>query len=744
MNEPSLLDYIKEKLDLRRLLGKKTPEVSVMESEPQDEGQEPQPDQPVNQISILERLPWRSLLAVVLAFVAQRNLEPETRNFKIGIIFYLAAAALLILALVKNEWKVAPQQAQSEAPGNFTFHKFSSLIIIPIFLLSFFAFSGNKFTSLNITIWVVLIIAALIAFWTPSGRHRLSEVWQRIKDFMHHPGIHLSFTWWEVLLLAVFALAGFFRLYQLNSVPVEMISDHAEKLLDVTDVLDGETSIFFYRNTGREAFQFYLTALVSKVFGTGISFMSLKLGTALMGLVTLIYVYRLGKELGNRWVGLLAVLLMGMAYWPNIGARIGLRFALYPLFVAPLMFYLIRGLRRMDRNDFILAGIALGLGLHGYSPYRIVPFLVAAAVLIFIIHIKGSVNRKTAIWGFVLVAFFSLVIFLPLARFWTENPTMFGMRAFSRLASTERAIQGPVILVFLSNFWNASIMPFWDNGNVWAHSIPYRPALDVISAGLYLLGVIALLYRYLRQRKWQDLVLLVSIPVLMLPSILSLAFPEENPALNRTAGAEVPIFIVAAIALEGFLAALWQKARALTGKLVVAILGLVLVGISASQNYDLVFKQYAPMYAASSWNTSQIGAVVRDYVNSTGSVDSVWVVGIAHWVDTRLVGINSGFPTEDYAIWPEDFATTVDVPAPKLFIVRADDQADIDLLKFYYPTGYLILHQNLTEGKRFLFLCCSPCGTVTEPGELTGKAQVVLVPVSPVEDLNELHRFSVL
>lgn len=66
---------------------------------------------------------------------------------------------------------------------------------------------------------------------------------------------------WGSLLVffAVLALALFYH-YRIDSVPGEMFSDQAEKLLDVQDVLNGQTSIFFPRNTGREPFQFYLTA----------------------------------------------------------------------------------------------------------------------------------------------------------------------------------------------------------------------------------------------------------------------------------------------------------------------------------------------------------------------------------------------------------------------------------------------------------------------------------------------------
>ena len=474
----------------------------------------------------------------------QRFLEPTLRNVEFAVVFFAIAAGFLVRALLTREWQIAPLKEPETSPQNYSTRRVPLLFLIPMLVIAFFAFSGNRFTPLNLLMWVVLILTAFAAFWLPQHPNAPGKFRTKVREFFKNPAFRIQISGWELLLLAAFLLAVFFRMSQLNAIPNEMISDHAEKLLDVNDVLNGQTSIFFPRNTGREAFQFYLTALVIKVLGTGISFLSLKIGTALMGLVTLIYMYRLGKELGNRWVGLLAMLLMGIAYWPNVIARIGLRFALYPLFVAPVLFYLVRGLRTMDRNDFILAGVALGIGLQGYSPFRITPFLVGIGVLIFIFHAKRSGDRKLALWGFALVALFALIFFLPLGRYWSENPTMFGLRAFSRLGSSERPLPGPAGLIFLSNLWNASIMPFWNDGNVWAHSVTGRPALDVVSAALYLLGIIALVVRYIRRRTWQDLFLLISVPVLMLPSILSLAFPEENPALNRTAGAAVPIFII--------------------------------------------------------------------------------------------------------------------------------------------------------------------------------------------------------
>ena len=80
-----------------------------------------------------------------------------------------------------------------------------------------------------------------------------------------------------------------------------------------------------------------------------------------------------------------------------------------------------------------------------------------------------------------------MFVFLPLARYWLDYPDIFGMRAFSRLGSPDNPIPGVWWQVLLSNIWNALKMFNWDNGNIWVHSIPGRPALDVVTGALFVI-----------------------------------------------------------------------------------------------------------------------------------------------------------------------------------------------------------------------------------------------------------------
>lgn len=705
--EPSVLDYIKSKLNpwkhpaVDLTSEKSAPPEMPSELHAPEEPHIQEASQPHPAGSQRKR-PWRTLLALAIALFAQRSLEPSpNRSLGVAAVMYLVSAVLIGWAFLSGELRAPDMPADERYPEPQSVHAISLLISIPLALAAFLAFSGNLFTALNLALWYLAIVFLLSAFWL--GNMDVGQFLRRVRSFIKRPAWNIHITRWALLLLAGFALAVFFHIYRLSQVPPEMTSDHAEKLLDVWDVLHGQTHIFFPRNTGREFIQFYLTATVATLFGTGISFLSLKIGTMIFGLLTLPFIYLLGKELGNREIGFWAALFAGIAYWPNVITHMALRFILYPAFVAPTLYFLIRGLRRNKRNDFILSGLFLGLGLHGYTPIRILPFVVVAAILIYLLHRQARGVRKDAVMHLGILSVTSLYIFLPLLRYAQENPGMFEYRAFTRLGTLERPLPGPPLQIFLQNVWNGLLMFNWDNGEVWVTSVPHRPALEIVSGALLILGVILVALRYYRRRQWQDIFLLLSIPMLSLPSTLSLAFPSENPNLGRAGGAFIPVFLVVGIAMYSILAAIRQRLGDTPwGSRLVFSLGALLVLWSATQNYDLLFNQYYKQFALSDWNSSEMGQVIRDFADTVGTPDTAWVVPYPYWVDTRLVGMNAGYPTKDYALPPDQLQTTVPLPGPKLFLVDLQDQDTVVKLNNMYPNGFLKEYHSKYPDKDFL------------------------------------------
>lgn len=709
MDEPSVLDYLKSKLAPWKHPPIHLPAANGTVAE------QPAIDEKQAVPKIREELqperrsfpwPWRAIGGLLLALAAQRAFMPPDRSPTLGIALLFLAAILTAWAYLSDEWQVAPPPARQLRFDPLTLRSSDFLLGIGLAALAFLAASNNLFTPLNLLLLFSSLVFLIRAFWladpnTPAWHIRLSR-------FLARPEWKLSISRWSIVVLAAVALVVFFRFYNLGQVPPEMVSDHAEKYLDVNDVLNGRTQIFFPRNGGREALQFYLLAAMHRYFGAGLDHMTLKISTALIGLLSLPFVYLLGKEMGNRRVGLLAFTFAGIAYWTNVVSRAGMRLPFYFLFTAATLYFLIRGMRTSNRNDFILAGLSLGLGFYGYSADRVLPLVVILAIGLYFIH-RQSIGQRQQVLGWTLVlVLISFVVFLPLLRYITQDPTGFGYRMFSRMGTMEQPLPGPAIEIFLDNLWRALIMFSWSGGVVWGVSIPDYPVLGVVSGALFYLGAVLVFLCYLRRRYWLDLFLLVSIPVLMLPSIMALAFPSENPNLYRTGGAMVPVFLMVGIALDGLMNSLQSRLGFAWGPKAAWGLAILLLAWAAQQDYDLVFRKYYQQYANSAQNTSEMGRVIRDFSNTIGSPDSVWVMGYPHWADTRLVAINAGNPQRDYAMFVEILVSTLSDPEAKLFLIHPQDQPAIDALSRLYPQGWLREHHAKIENRDFLVYFVPP------------------------------------
>ncbi len=654
---------------------------------------------PVKRPRARAAFPTAILAGTLLALVAQRMMEPPGRNWQIGITVYAFALAAWGLALIQKQWRLPDLRLaewEGDADGPIEVRIVPLSIGLVLAFIAFLAFGGNRFTAFNTTIWLLGMVLIVAAFWNPPR-------WKTALQTLHRGRWQVTLSWWHLALLGLAAVAVYFRYVHLASVPAEMFSDHAEKLLDIADVLAGKTRIFFPRNTGREAIEMYLVAAVIKYLGTGYSFLSLKLGMVTVGLLALPFIYLLGKELGGKSVGFWAALFAAFAYWPNVTSRVALRFALYPAFAAPSLYFFVRGLRHGRRNDFLWAGLFLGAGVHGYSPFRLMPLTIAAALLVYWLYEKAGARRTRALTGFLLTGLLSFIVFLPLFRYMLGNWQMFFYRSATRLGQLERPYPGNPLAIFFNNLAKALIMPFWDDGEIWVHSIPHRPALDWVSGALFALGLVIVAVRLARRRHWEDAFLLMSLPLLMMPSVLSLAFPNENPCLNRTAGAYVVVFIIVGLAAD----ALWRafrRWRPRAGRwLGIGLLALLAV-IAARANYDLVFHQYADEFRAGAWNTTAIGEVIHGFVALGNTPQRAWVIPYPYWVDTRLVAINAGlFPKiADTALPPQSIAETRSVPPPKLFILKPEDQKSLDMLQHLYPNAIVRLHPSPLEGKDFI------------------------------------------
>jgi hypothetical protein len=130
---------------------------------------------------------------------------------------------------------------------------------------------------------------------------------------------------------------------------------------------------------------------------------------------------------------------------------------------------------------------------------------------------------------------------------------------------------------------------------------------------------------------------------------------------------------------------------------------LALLVATASVNRNLYFVQYPPQYAHAAQNASEIGRVLRDFVDSIGGTfDTVAVRPYPFWVDTRAVGMYADNFGWDAAIQKEALGRMQGDPRPKLFILHRDDRETIAELRRLYPAGQLSLYHSSVPDHDFL------------------------------------------
>jgi uncharacterized membrane protein len=643
--------------------------------------------------------------ALLVALVGQAMLIYAPKNAMLGAALLLVGALFFVAVVWADGLLGVPKLQTPAAEVTLNFRWWLLAVAVFAGAYGFYAAGDNTFRAGGVLAWIVSVAAWLASLWDwqRSPREWAALARQRLAASARAESLDVHLTRAALLFGLVLLVGAYFRFAQLDSLPPEMTSDHVEKLFDVNDLLNGKHTVFFERNTGREPLQFYFAAFLINVFNTGLTHLTLKLTSAIAGFLMLPIMYLLGRELEDRLFGLLAMLLTGISFWATAISRVGLRFPLTPLFAAAALLFVLRGVRRSSRNDFLLAGLFLGIGLYGYSTIRLVPVALAAALVWFWLWPQSGASRRQLAANTVLMFATTFVVFLPLYRYAIQPDNIFWYRSFSRLTNSEQAIAGSPLAIFLQNNWNALRMFNYLGDPVWVNGLPGKPVLDLITGALFVTGVVFLLLRQVLRRDRVAGALLLLIPLLLLPSTLSIAFPNENPSVVR-GGAAIPVvMLIAAYPAWLLLRRLRQVWPAGRGAWIPILVMGALLGIAGLVNRDMYFFQYPQAYLRSGQNASEIGVVVHDFANSFGSYDRAWICLQPHWADTRAVGIYAGKVGWEQVMPPDQFTSLMGDPRPLLVILNPRGQECIAAMRADFPTGRLsVVHSARGADKDFL------------------------------------------
>ncbi|MBC8100182.1 MAG: glycosyltransferase family 39 protein [Armatimonadetes bacterium] len=552
--------------------------------------------------------------------------------------------------------------------------------VIPLLLAGLTAFgaywlnSENRFSLLGVVCWLASIALVVIAT-APRKVDWLAAFGQWSRDLRQMPRQFPSIF---LAVLLITGLGAYLRLLNLDVAPPEMTSDHLEKLQDAQTISNGELRVFMEENGGRESLHFYLLALIDKIPGVDLNFMALKILAALEGILTIPLFFWLGRELiGERdrrlgvIVGVALALVCAVAYWHLQLSRIGLRIILTPLVGALLLIFLARAMRYNRRSDFIYAGLVLGVGLYTYQAVRMMPVIViVGALLAMLAHLRERQAVRAYLGNFVILALVAFTVFVPLFRYSVQSPESFWSRASGRLlgedllettnelgqvitrdatTSDRLTALGENVRILGDNMLKA-LMMFHHRGDIiYLHNPPGYPHLDPWLGGLLVVGLASWVAWLLRQRDPVDWLVLPAIMILLLPSALAIALPNENPSTTRASGALPLVLFLAAFGA----AMLYTQVQALLPKRMhnLAMWGMAvgfLVLPVAPYAEWVIATPYRYIYFQSWHPITQGGAMMRGFAESGGAYGNAWVLSYKYWWDYRAIAIEAGLQPDTW------------------------------------------------------------------------------------------------
>ena len=346
-----------------------------------------------------------------------------------------------------------------------------------------------------------------------------------------------SHAGWAVFIL-VLGTAVFLRFSQLGTYPPGLYHDEAYNGLDALAVLEGQHALFFTTNNGREPAYLYLTAAAIALVGRSV--LAVRLAAAVVGSLTVLPVYLLGKEWFGRRAGLLAAWLWAVTLWSVHLSRIGLRALLLPALLALAFWLGTRAYRRGHPALWLAAGLVYGAAFYTYLAVRFTPALLAALLLYLLWQGRGR-----RLWpGVAWFAAGTAVILFPFALLLLQAPELILGRS-GQVSILNPAINGGDLWGTLARQIGRSLGLFlWQGDMILRHNPAGRPLFDLFLAIPFLIGLVWCVRHW---RRPAAAFTLLWVAIMLGPTILA----EDAPHFLRAVGILPAALFLPAVGLDG-------------------------------------------------------------------------------------------------------------------------------------------------------------------------------------------------
>ena len=487
-------------------------------------------------------------------------------------------------------------------------------------------------------------------------------------------------------LALILLLAAFMRLYRLDTIPSGVWYDEADNGLQVRRMIqDPSWRPVYVPSTNLPSHFLYLVLFSFKLFGQ--TPLALRAVAVVLGWLTVPAAYLAGRELfpNDRRLALALAFFLAVSRWDVNWSRIGMHGVSVPLFELLALGLLLRALRTGRLTAFAWAGVALGLGLCFYTPFRLFPgvlalFLVAwflerLSVGQVVAHVRAAVAPAIV---FVMAAWLTIA---PVAQFALREPDVFWERA--RKMSIHRDPSVTDLPAAVAQNAAKHVLMFNYRGDLnGRHNLPGEPMLDDAVGVLFVLGLFVCLARLTRPKY---LLLLLWVVVMLAGGMLSVTF--EAPQSLRAIGTLPAAYALAVVPLNLLLSEAEALFRRLRPRRVIQGILVVLLVFVGWSNFHTYFYRQARDFAV--WNAFATAEtqLAREVGRLRGDYDLYFDPLLFRHVTTQ-------FLLPDFTAYVAyNPATIFPVPDPTpgksgvVLFVAPDSRSTRALVEHYYPAA---------------------------------------------------------
>jgi 4-amino-4-deoxy-L-arabinose transferase-like glycosyltransferase len=354
-----------------------------------------------------------------------------------------------------------------------------------------------------------------------------------------------------IFLTVILLLGCFFRLWQLDSIPPGLYHDEAMNGNNALEALETKDFKWFYQeNNGREGLYVNLAAIPLSIFGN--ESWALRLLSAIFGMLTILGLFLLARELFNTRIALFSSFFLAISFWHILFSRIGFRAIMAPFFLVWAFYFLWKAIKHSQQQSLLnggkrlwwalSAGLLFGLGFHSYIAFRIAPFLLIIPFWVLWKKPSTKAQAKKIIGVFLISAF---IAGLPLGLYFLENPQDFlGRTSQISIFSSDSPIKD-----LGANIAKTIGMFFFVGDYNWRHNLAGAPQLWWPVSLLFLLGLFIGTKGLIQKskRKNEFIFLFLWILFMSLPVVIS---SEGLPHALRAIVLIIPLMIFAGLGLE--------------------------------------------------------------------------------------------------------------------------------------------------------------------------------------------------